>query len=153
MFYFKAMHVATEIIQNRGQNIYATLTTGYDNRTKSRWRTVLDNGEEVALILPRGKVLNDDDILVTKEHRFIRVQAAVEDVTTAYCQDNKMHARACYHMGNRHVAVQIGDTWLRYRNDHVLDAMLTIMGCRLAREQAKFSPEAGAYSHSHALAL
>lgn len=146
------MMVATEITKYNGQAIYITLTKAYDDRIKSRWRTWLDNGEEIALILPRGKVLQDDDILVTQDQRFIRVQAAVEEVTTAYCHDNRMHARACYHMGNRHVAVQIGDLWLRYRHDHVLDAMLSSFGCRIEHEQAKFTPEAGAYSHSHALA-
>ena len=59
-------------------------------------------------------------------------------------------ARACYHLGNRHVALQIGEGWVRYQHDHVFDAMVTGLGLNVIVEQAPFEPEAGAYSQGHA---
>jgi urease accessory protein len=63
--------------------------------------------------------------------------------------DLRWLARAAYHLGNRHVALQIGEGWLRYKHDHVLDEMLHGLGLKVAVEQAPFEPEAGAY-HSGA---
>jgi urease accessory protein len=61
-------------------------------------------------------------------------------------------ARACYHLGNRHVKVQVGERWLRISPDHVLEQMLGQLGLRLEPEEAVFVPESGAYaggSHGH----
>ena len=57
-------------------------------------------------------------------------------------------ARVAYHLGNRHVAVQVGENWLRYLRDHVLDDMVTGLGCEIIYEELAFEPESGAY-HSH----
>jgi len=57
-----------------------------------------------------------------------------------------MFSRACYHLGNRHVKVEIGERWLRMLPDHVLENMLKLQGLTLQREIAVFQPEAGAYS-------
>ena len=63
--------------------------------------------------------------------------------------DPKALARAAYHLGNRHVPVQVGDGWLRYLADHVLDDMLRGLGLEPKSEQAPFEPESGAYGHVH----
>jgi urease accessory protein len=64
-----------------------------------------------------------------------------------------LFARACYHLGNRHVPLQVGHGWLRYQNDYVLDDMLRQLGLDVKHEQAPFEPENGAYGehggHSH----
>jgi urease accessory protein len=57
--------------------------------------------------------------------------------------------RAAYHLGNRHVPLQLGDGWLRYEHDHVLDAMVEQLGLEVRTEDATFEPEAGAYGHAH----
>jgi len=82
------------------------------------------------------------------------VSAAPETVSTVRCAEPQLLARIAYHLGNRHVALQIGTGWLRYQHDHVLDAMVQGMGLNVSVEQAPFEPEAGAYqgaepSHAH----
>ena len=59
-------------------------------------------------------------------------------------------ARAAYHLGNRHVSVQIGAGWLRFLHDHVLDDMVRGLGLVVTLDTQSFEPEAGAYSgHAH----
>ena len=80
------------------------------------------------------------------------VRAAQETVSTVYVTDALLLARAAYHLGNRHVLLQITADWLRYQHDHVLDDMIHQMGLDVVCEQAPFEPEAGAYSsggHGH----
>ena len=85
----------------------------------------------------------------------IGIEAASEDVSTVHHEDPVMLARAAYHLGNRHVPLQVGDGWLRYQHDHVLDDMVRGLGLAVKTETAPFEPEAGAYggghghSHSH----
>jgi len=132
-----------------GMEKYAsTVTLPFDRRQRTRQRLLLDDGREAALLLPRGTVLRDGDRLRSEDGEVIRVKAAAEQVSTAFCADPLQLARAAYHLGNRHVAVQIGAGWLRYLHDHVLDHMLREMGMHVKRETVPFEPEAGAY-HSH----
>jgi urease accessory protein len=128
----------------------ATLTLCFEERQRSRLRTLLDNGAEAGLFLDRGQVLRDGDRLTTAGGVIIEVRAAPEPVSTVACADAVQLARAAYHLGNRHVALQVGDGWVRYRNDHVLDAMVRGLGLEVVREVAPFEPEGGAYGgHAH----
>ncbi len=126
-----------------------TLTLSYQSRTKSRLLAKLDNGEDVGLFLQRGRVLRGGDVLAGPEGLAVLVQAAPEEVSVARTDDALLLARACYHLGNRHVALQIAAGELRYLADPVLDAMARGLGLSVARESAPFEPEAGAYSHGH----
>lgn len=126
----------------------ATVTLPFDRRQRTRQRLFLDDGREAALLLPRGTVLRGGDRLRSEDGEVIAVRAAAEQVSTAFCADPLQLARAAYHLGNRHIAVQIGTGWLRYLHDHVLDHMLREMGMHVTRETVPFEPEAGAY-HSH----
>ena len=131
----------------------ATLTLPFARRRKARQRAALDSGEEIAVLLPRGTVMRGGDQLVSAEGRTISVVAAAEPVSTVRCGDPRRLARIAYHLGNRHVAVQVGDGWLRYIADHVLDDMVQGLGVTAGRETAPFEPEAGAYGrhdHGHA---
>ncbi len=129
----------------------ATLTLPFELRQKSRFRAHLDDGREVGVVLSRGKVLNAGDLLGADDGSVIRIEAAAEQVTTALHTDSLLIARACYHLGNRHVPLEIGETWVRYLHDHVLDEMVASLGLTLTFEQAPFQPEPGAYSgHTHA---
>ena len=117
-------------------------------RQRSRLKTQLVDGREVILQLPRGGILRNGDRLVCEDGFIVEVRAAPEPISTVYATDPYLLARACYHLGNRHVAVQIGAGFLRYEQDHVLDSMVTQLGLTVLREVAPFEPEAGAY-HAH----
>ncbi len=128
----------------------ATLTLPFALRQKRRQRAHLDNGVEVALVLPRGRVLRHGDLLQAENGLLIRVQAAAEDVSTAHTGDPLLLARACYHLGNRHVPLQIRNRWVRYGHDHVLDELVGRLGLKVIRERAPFEPETGPYASPHA---
>jgi urease accessory protein len=123
----------------------AQLVLDYDARRKCRQRVRLDSGEEIALLLPRGTVLSTDDRLQTDDGLVIRVVAAPELLSSATTGDPIQLARAAYHLGNRHVPLQIEPGTLRYRHDHVLDALVLGLGLSLTTEEAPFDPESGAY--------
>jgi urease accessory protein len=132
----------------------ATLTLPLESRIKSRQRVTLDDGREAGLFLPRGSSLRDGDCLLAEDGTAVRVKAAPETVSQVRCDDPLQLARACYHLGNRHVALQIEAGLLRYQHDHVLDEMLQGLGLTVKVCQAPFEPEPGAYgghghSHSH----
>ena len=127
----------------------ATLTLPFEERQKSRLRTTLDDGNEAALLLPRGTVLRQGDLLKADNGLVIEVRSAMEEVTTATTKDIHTLARACYHLGNRHIPLQIGDNFVRYLHDHVLDDMVRELGLDVHLEKASFEPEAGAYQISH----
>lgn len=124
-----------------------SLTLPFEQRTRSRLRTQLDSGEEVALELPRGSTLRGGDLLRTTCGQLVRVRAAPEPVSTVRSAEATLLIRAAYHLGNRHVALQVGQDFVRYLHDHVLDAMVQNLGLTLDVEDAPFEPEAGAYGH------
>jgi urease accessory protein len=129
-----------------------TLTLPFLLRQKSRLRARLDSGEEVALLLPRGRMLRGGELLRADDGGVVLVRAAAETVSTADGLEPQALARGAYHLGNRHVPVEVGPGYLRYQHDHVLDDMLRALGLRVRTEQAAFEPEGGAYAngHSHA---
>lgn len=129
---------------------HVQLVLPFQLRNKSRLRTTLDTGEEVGLILERGSILRGGDLLLAEDGRIVQVVAEPETVSTVHASEPVALCRATYHLGNRHVALQIGDGWVRYQHDHVLDEMVRGLGLAVTVEQAPFEPEAGAYGgHSH----
>lgn len=135
------------------------LTLPIELRVRSRFRAKLDDGREAGLFLPRGTLLRGGDLLSGTDGIIIQVVSAAEKVSTVHCNDQTLLARAAYHLGNRHIPLQVEQGWLRYQHDHVLDDMLIQMGLQLVVELAAFEPEAGAYqqaanghhhSHQHA---
>ena len=136
-------------IAEHADECISTLTLPFELRQKARLHVTLDNGQEAGLFLPRGKIIRGGDTLAAETGEFVRVIAADELVTTASCSDTLLLARACYHLGNRHVPLQINSSWIRYAHDHVLDEMLSNLGLKLIQEQAPFEPESGAYSSHH----
>jgi urease accessory protein len=121
----------------------------FEHRTKSRQRTRLRTGEEVGLFLPRGTILRGGMKLAAADGRIIEVIAAPEALIEVRCAGARELARAAYHLGNRHVAVEVGEGWLRIQADHVLAGMLAALGVQTAHLVAPFEPEAGAYAHGH----
>jgi urease accessory protein len=131
-----------------GLEVADTLTLPYDARQKSRQRVELDSGREAAIFLPPSSRLCEGDQLRTSQGDLVGVRAADEPVSTVRSDDPLQLARACYHLGNRHVPLQVEVGWLRYQPDHVLDDMVRGLGLTPAREHAAFEPERGAY-HAH----
>ena len=129
--------------------VIGTLHLPLETRVKSRFRATLDNGDEVGVFLERGGMLRDGHALRAESGEWVAVRAAPEPVSTVHCEEPLLLARAAYHLGNRHVALQIGPGLLRYLHDHVLDDMLRGIGLLPIFECAAFEPEAGAYGHGH----
>ena len=127
----------------------AELVLPFEQRQKSRLRTVLASGEEIGLFLDRGSILRGGDCLRGIDGRVVRVIAADEGLMEARANDAGTLARAAYHLGNRHTPVQVGDGWLRFAADHVLGEMVRGLGAEVAAIQAPFEPEAGAYAAGH----
>ena len=137
-------------ILEKPQQTELVLTLPFELRQRSRFGAELNNGTEVALILSRGHLLRGGDCVRAEDGSVIRIEAANEDVSTVFNKDAKMLARASYHLGNRHVYLQVGDGWVRYQHDHVLDDMVRGLGLEVNFESAPFEPEGGAYGgHSH----
>jgi len=130
------------------ENTDATVTLTLDQRVRSRLRVLLDDGREAGIFLERGECLKDGDCLISEEGLAVQVRAAPERVSTVESRDPHQLARACYHLGNRHVALQIEAERLRYLQDHVLDDMVRALGLTVTVADAPFEPEPGAYGGS-----
>jgi urease accessory protein len=114
----------------------------FEQRQKSRLRVKLDSGEEVALVLPRGHVLRSGDKVTAADGREVEIVGAPEKLL--HIEADSL-ARIAYHLGNRHVPVQVGEGFLRIADDHVLEDMVRRLGARVSHVEAPFEPEAGAY--------
>ena len=129
------------------------LTLTFELRCKTRLRTQLDSGEEAGLFLERGIILRAGDKLLGKDGRIVEVAAAPEKVIEARSDDPLLLARAAYHLGNRHVPVQVATGLLRFGQDHVLAEMVRGQGLTITETEAPFEPESGAYGnhggHAH----
>ena len=122
----------------------------FDLRQRSRLRTRLQSGEDVWLLLARGEILRGGDLLTASDGRVVEVVSEPEQLLHVECDTPLALARAAYHLGNRHIPVEVGDGYLRLAADHVLEQMLVGLGARVIAIEAAFEPEAGAYgSHTH----
>ena len=131
-----------------------SVTLPFDKRGRGRLRIALDGQDgDAGIDIERGHVLRDGDRLGNSDGLVLVVHAEAESVSVASTDDERLFARACYHVGNRHAQVQIGNRELIYLHDHVLDEMLAKLGLSVASEKRPFDPENGAYagghSHSH----
>ena len=121
----------------------------FEMRQKTRQRARLQSGEEAAILLPRGIVLRGGDLLRASDGRVVEVVSRPEPVLHVECETPQALARAAYHLGNRHVALELGGDYLRFSPDPVLADMLVQLGLHVAAEVAPFEPEAGAYGGHH----
>jgi urease accessory protein len=128
-------------LQIKGQ-----LKLPFDSRQKSRLRTQLVSGEEVGLMLPRGEILRGGDLVTASDGRVIEVIAEPEKLLHVETTDL---ARIAYHLGNRHVPVQVGERFLRIAEDHVLEELVKKLGATVTHVEEPFEPEAGAYAGGH----
>ncbi len=149
-----------KLVKDDERPVTGQLRLPFELRQKSRLRALLADGREVALLLPRGEILRGGDRLRggapageerTAAEEIIAVVAEDEDVLHVTCASPRELCRAAYHLGNRHVPVQVGEGFLRLAADHVLAEMLRGLGAATEPLRAPFEPEAGAYAggHSH----
>jgi urease accessory protein len=117
------------------------LVLTYEQRCRSRLRV-----NDAAFVLPRGRVLRAGERVTAIDGREFEVACAPEKLLHV---ETEGLVKAAYHLGNRHVPVQIGDGFLRIAEDHVLEDMLKKLGARVSHVEAAFEPESGAYSHQH----
>jgi len=133
-----------------GASATERLVLPFEARCKSRLRTRLAGGEECGLFLARGTVLRGGDRLAANDGRVVEVVAAPEALCEAASGDPLLLLRAAYHLGNRHVAVEVGPGRLRFARDAVLAEMVRGLGLPVKDVEAPFEPESGAYSgHAH----
>jgi urease accessory protein len=121
----------------------------FDQREKSRLRTALRSGEELGISLKPGAMLSHGDKLALSDGRIAEVIAALEQVMEVQAASTQKLAAIAYHVGNRHVPLEVGEGVLRLLPDHVLRAMIEGLGGSVRDTQARFTPESGAYGHSH----
>ena len=111
-----------------------SLTLSFEDRRRSRLLVRLEDGREAALMLPRGTVLRDGDLLRDDTGLIVVVRAAAETLSVARTSDPHRLTRAAYHLGNRHVPLQIGPAWLAFAHDHVLDGLVRALGLEVTTE-------------------
>jgi len=106
-------------------------------------------GTRFLLDLPQAAMLRDGDGLVLDDGSIVRVVGKPEPLVEIVAASEAARLAIAWHLGNRHVEVQVVGDRLRIRRDHVLEAMLVGLGARLTQLEAAFDPEPGAYAHWH----
>lgn len=127
----------------------ATLELDWDMRQKSRFAAQDSTGRALAVVLARGSVLRGGDVLVAEDGSLVAVRAAPQAVLRVTAATPLGLLRAAYHLGNRHIPVEVTPDHLHLENDPVLHDMLLRLGARVERVDAPFEPEAGAYGGGH----
>ncbi|HLU04568.1 MAG TPA: urease accessory protein UreE [Advenella sp.] len=121
----------------------------FEQRRRSRQQLNLGNGETVHLMIGRGQVLQPGDVLVADDGGLITVQAQAEQLVRVTADAAIDLARAAYHLGNRHVMLEIGADYLQLEYDPVLMQMLQRLGVHTSIVEQPFNPETGAYGGGH----
>lgn len=121
----------------------------FDQRQKSRLRITTKNGLDGALLIERGHILRGGDLLGADNGMVIQVIAAPEPVYKVTAPDPLSLMCAAYHLGNRHVPLQVCEGYVCLEQDYVLKEMLVGLGMRIEEMHAPFEPEAGAYGGGH----
>jgi urease accessory protein len=142
------MILATQVIA-QGNKASESISLTFDQREKSRLRAKTLAGEELGLQLKIGTMLSHGDKLQLTDGRVVEVIAADETLHEVRAPSATQLARIAYHVGNRHVPLQVNDDHLLMLPDHVLKAMVEGLGGSVRQVTRPFQPESGAYGHSH----
>ena len=133
-----------------------TITLDWDVRQKSRFEAADSSGRLVGVFLPRGHVVRGGDVLVLEDGSLVRILAAPQPVLhISHCPTHGSPfdlVRAAYHLGNRHVPIELKPDHLKIEPDHVLADLLRAMHLIVRADTLAFEPEAGAYAaqaHTH----
>jgi urease accessory protein len=134
----------------------STVELDWDVRQKSRFECTDSHGRQLGVFLPRGSVVRGGDVLVAEDGSMVRVIAAPQPVLVIRHVADRGTVfdliRAAYHLGNRHVPIELKPDHLKIEPDHVLADMLRAMHLVVVEAKAPFEPESGAYAsggHGH----
>ncbi len=132
----------------------ATVELDWDVRQKSRFDATDSQGRQLGVFLPRGTAVRGGDVLVAEDGSLIRVIASAQPVLViTHCSAHGTPfdlMRAAYHLGNRHVPIELKPDHLKIEPDHVLAGMLRSMHLIVREAEEAFEPEGGAYgAHGH----
>jgi urease accessory protein len=133
---------------NATEKVTATLALTAEDRVRSRHHFEFE-GRSFSLQLPRGTVLYHGDRLKAESGEVVQIIAKPEPVLTVTATTPLDLLRAAYHLGNRHVALEVTENFLRLLPDSVLQSMLEQLGVQVTEEMLPFQPETGAYGHRH----
>lgn len=148
---------AHERFAHTHSEITDSITLDQDTRKKARIKGTTDGGLAIGIFMERGHPLLVGEVLKTECGLFIEIKGQAEPVSTAIATDWLTFCKVCYHLGNRHTSLQIGELWVRFKPDHVLEALAQKYGLTINNTPTIFEPENGAYgasasasSHDHA---
>ena len=139
----------------------ATIELDWDTRQKSRFDAIDSSGRSLGVFLPRGRIVRGGDVLVAEDGSLVAVKSSDQPILVVTAGHDAGSAlallRAAYHLGNRHVPLEVRADRLQLEPDHVLAEMLVRMGLRVESTSGPFEPESGAYDtassghgHDHA---
>jgi urease accessory protein len=148
---------ATEILRAGlwGGRAADVVRLDYDRRTRRRIALVGNSGLSFLLDLSKAPVLAAGDGIRLEDGRVVAVEAAPERLLEIVCKDERALARIAWHLGNRHLATELGDRTIYIREDHVIAEMVRGLGASVRAVERAFNPEGGAYGggavhgHSH----
>lgn len=140
------MIIYTHKLDEKIKTVNNNVILNSNQRLKNRIKLILNNGEVAFIILKQrifirgGDVLSDD-----QEKEIIRIIAAKEKISSIYCNNTLKLLKICYHLGNRHVSLEIKKNKISYITDYVLDNLVKKIGLKVYHELSPFEPEGGAY--------
>ena len=143
------MLTLTENLGHSHADVSDTLTLPLETRVRGRFKAVTDSGADAGVFLERGRCLLHGDVLKAEDGTLVSVLAAPEELIEATASDWLLFAKAVYHLGNRHAAMEIGPLWCRFKPDHVLEDLAAHLGLATTAISAPFQPETGAYHGGH----
>ena len=138
----------TKLSKSPAENI-PHLVLAFDARKKSRQLVRLDSGEEIGILLPPGTILRDGDVIESEDRSLFKIEAAREALMMVTATDSFQLLRAAYHLGNRHIAIQLQPDRILLQVDSVLKEMLVGLGLTVTIVSEQFTPETGAYGGGH----
>ena len=145
--------VARAVAENGKTNVACvdSVTLDYEGRYLRRKVLTCESGEKLLVDLAAATVLNDGDMLKRDDGAGVKVVAADEDLIEARAGSEHDLVRLAYHLGNRHLPVQIEHDRLLIQRDHVIEDMLEKLGAEVRTVREPFNPEGGAYGHGRTL--
>ena len=141
--------VVTDWIKEKPQKgLFLKLTLSSDERRILRGKRVSDCDQEIIFQLPRNGKLNDGDILLTNKSSFyVEIIAKTENLIEISSKSKIELIKTAYHLGNRHVEVEILEDILLTKSDYIIENMLKNFNVDIVNTQKKFFPQRGAHSH------
>ncbi|MCJ8313997.1 MAG: urease accessory protein UreE [Saccharospirillaceae bacterium] len=147
------IEITKVIVDHCHGEIQGVIELTYDERKKARLKTKTTDGIDLGLFLPRGNVLPDGCIVATKNDQYYKIKAKKELIMQATTDDWVTFSTVCYHLGNRHLTLEIQPLTIIFQPDHVLADLCKHYNFKIIETQLPFNPLNGAYGefggHSH----